>query len=1777
MRESGLEKFVREHQLTHQNVPLSELRTYPNSSEVRLGVDGHLLLDQWTRKVWSEDPLAVFTSAAPASIVMDGLPTLMQTLEAVQQYLLLPPTTTSAKGAGEVEERTSPSSSHKNDEKTTATDTPAQSTTGASFSWLSSSSNADRPRPINGGSSTPAIPLPVVPTSTSLGGNESTAELCRSLRPVLVFGGISYIPGMEPHPLERLCDPRYLYEANKVMEGGELHFQHHTLSAEVKEKSTYRFFVDETLESWIVWASKMNIRDVFRAPYFAWTQLASFFLPSNLYLSDVYGCLELLAFPGVERVITNIHLDTMTFDYVVKDEVWNTIQGVAQSVLLQSSWPGSLPDSERDRRANGGTSPSTVEESGFPLSSSNCPPPLLRSVPEQKTPVGPHEKEEPSSGALIGCNVEFDLIAFQEWILMDSRHIPFMLDFIPSDLEKVLQLGMQLASMAAAGHTTTTAGDATPTVEVPPVPLGMQPPARSLSQKGMPPTTTATTNGNGNAAGMSRSASSYGLPRFSSTTGPSPALMGSKRLTEWILLGSNPQQARRLLCNLAVLDAPVLTMDGHVLPLSVLSDSPRHNTILPLFHIIGDPLPSELYFMLSIGLVMPSVIASVGQHFVVARKPLNDSPLFRTVSQRLLGVRVFTAQALRVAASSVEEPFTGPIPAPVGGGAGRSESESPSSVGASKKPGVDKAGTGWLSTFLGQFHPRRDRLPLHPPPPVPAAASTSNAPAAPPSPLTTRSTSSSMTAGVAGRKGLLMFQPSFFRQECLAMNYPSRMTSFMEPNSQGFSDSHSQRENGAGGLPPSAMTSTFTSPSPSPLPDPAATSSGHSPLSVAPCMWTLSSLSSSIQHAVLSTSCTPLRQYPVRELSEQWPVCGDPWLAEVYERRAALLLATMTDAKGEPSSAPGPVVAVGPASSTAPLGTTPFYPSSLIANAASWSPAGKDAMDTGDAVGLPYARHRGTLEEAGVGGGRVGLGAGASDGMMLLGAPDASRYPTALPGTTEVSPAGVGGSSSTRNSNGDPFECFVPLRFSDILMFAALRLNDPDAQPVSDQVAYNAMTMMDVEFLPPRLQKQQHEKALRLLRGGASGGEKATDSDANLPHAPYMDPYAAPSSSTIPRGGGGGSGTVPTTSGESDWGLLPTSTSIPECCAMITLQALDSLGYFSHQHGEASPQGLSLWGRLLLYVGDDPDEMDYAAPAPDPGMMGIDGLSLPYGTGANVVPLAGSPHAALSHSGVGATGGFASDVGMTMGNSFPNNSSILSYHNSSSASLPASSTNRKSTVGGGQGANSSSTTTSLYPSMPFMGASNVMTQGLVDVNAAIPGSEEEVLARGYELMREGSRRDFRRFPDLVSLMAFRLPLPPRPVGWRSTSEYLLLLLDLLRSCALTDDPIPLSGTLKEERTYPTGLRLATRLFSILPITLRKPWKLEKQPSLGYPRPTSVTGTGSATTSTMATPTSFHTTGKKETETSRTTLLSTSLSSSHEEMRSEEKKKGNTGKESGTSEEGDAAGKGRPLMTGAGFGVTGSPSPSFSSSSFSPAFLFSSAYVGWTGPFDPELAAFHTVTRTLIHTLRETLEGMAVAHFASGRSLVPPSLWPIVVEQLPFQAPPHSFHAGTVLRHILLHHTAATTSAGAGSSDTSESHTSPLTMTELQRTFPDWIGGKADVWWWWMFWRKAMKLFYPPSKEAKGKAGSPTPSSIRPHHLPHGGTTNTSEMTLPSTANGDAFTSYRHLSLEGFTSTLPLLEVTYKELAQIFGEANMEKVRCADKLVDAALRSLLFYS
>lgn len=136
------------------------------------------------------------------------------------------------------------------------------------------------------------------------------------LKPLFIFNGCGFIPvedaeGRAPQLPEELAQFRSYSNGVSVTNVPTL----------VQKKFAERFTIEEDVDGLIVRRFRESFTDTLRAPYLAWSQIAAFMAPSNGLVSEVFGSLELLAFPGVERVVTNFNLQKETFDCVSKSTV----------------------------------------------------------------------------------------------------------------------------------------------------------------------------------------------------------------------------------------------------------------------------------------------------------------------------------------------------------------------------------------------------------------------------------------------------------------------------------------------------------------------------------------------------------------------------------------------------------------------------------------------------------------------------------------------------------------------------------------------------------------------------------------------------------------------------------------------------------------------------------------------------------------------------------------------------------------------------------------------------------------------------------------------------------------------------------------------------------------------------------------------------------------------------------------------------------------------------------------------------------------------------------------------------------------------------------------------------------------------------------------------------------------------------------------------------------------------------------------------------------------
>lgn len=526
--ESGLQKLIREHRLLHRNVPLTEL--FPsahNPEDIRLGIDGELLMTKFAQDVRAAAPFAAFTDGVPSRLLEECVPSAAQLVQDIQTAL------------------------------------------------------------------------------EKLGSHQK-------LRPVFVFNGLGYVPGYEPHIPEVAVEPLFANEFSVL----DHHNTPKNASKEIQRLAAQRFYVDEDIETIIIQELQAKGLEVLRAPYFAWPQLSSFLMERSNYISDVYGCAELIAFPNVHRVITSIQPELGTFEYIVKEEVFFAALTSVRTAL---------------------------------------------------------------SGAPCGDGVEFGPEEFCEWVMMDSIRKPYLLNFIVADLPKLSRIAESKLCqfMRYAEHADGPAG-----VEA----LGGHRAAGMVEEEGRgltgvaektdPTVFSSSSSSPGPTAGAeTRGEVGSDFASFVGADLPGEDLIEEEyraslwicdvlgygclppySMTKLILCCTKPDQWRRAQSNLAVLDAPVLTADAAVVPLDVHAFGPRH-CLLPLQEVVGSPLPAVLYHSIAAGAVSPSTLALAAHDRLVSRIPFIDSPLYRTVTQRLLGVRVPIAQALRTSLGISEPPM----------------------------------------------------------------------------------------------------------------------------------------------------------------------------------------------------------------------------------------------------------------------------------------------------------------------------------------------------------------------------------------------------------------------------------------------------------------------------------------------------------------------------------------------------------------------------------------------------------------------------------------------------------------------------------------------------------------------------------------------------------------------------------------------------------------------------------------------------------------------------------------------------------------------------------------------------------------------------------------------------------------------------------------------------------------------------------------------------------------------------------------------------------------
>lgn len=152
----------------------------------------------------------------------------------------------------------------------------------------------------------------------------------RAFTPVFVFDGIPLNPLLDSPNAPFPSPPTEItpFHGQSANHGAK------TLPFNMRKLVAERFRIEDDVERYFICTMRGSFPEVFRAPYNAWAQLSSFFSPTNRYISEVCGCLELLAFPGVDRVILKFNPELKTFDYVEKQAVLAAINGRLTSPLL---------------------------------------------------------------------------------------------------------------------------------------------------------------------------------------------------------------------------------------------------------------------------------------------------------------------------------------------------------------------------------------------------------------------------------------------------------------------------------------------------------------------------------------------------------------------------------------------------------------------------------------------------------------------------------------------------------------------------------------------------------------------------------------------------------------------------------------------------------------------------------------------------------------------------------------------------------------------------------------------------------------------------------------------------------------------------------------------------------------------------------------------------------------------------------------------------------------------------------------------------------------------------------------------------------------------------------------------------------------------------------------------------------------------------------------------------------------------------------------------------
>lgn len=170
---------------------------------------------------------------------------------------------------------------------------------------------------------------------------DKIGEICRTLQSIknctalFVFNGISFLPSVcEESARDKSMMSPEVAALNGTDKSRVCNLPQNQ-AIDIQKKACTRFVVEEDVESQIVKLFCSEFQGIMRAPYYAWAQLSAFCHQDIRYISEVYGCLELLAFPGIDRVITNINTMKGTVDIVRKSRLLELMRVSEEDLACQ--------------------------------------------------------------------------------------------------------------------------------------------------------------------------------------------------------------------------------------------------------------------------------------------------------------------------------------------------------------------------------------------------------------------------------------------------------------------------------------------------------------------------------------------------------------------------------------------------------------------------------------------------------------------------------------------------------------------------------------------------------------------------------------------------------------------------------------------------------------------------------------------------------------------------------------------------------------------------------------------------------------------------------------------------------------------------------------------------------------------------------------------------------------------------------------------------------------------------------------------------------------------------------------------------------------------------------------------------------------------------------------------------------------------------------------------------------------------------------------------------